>query len=130
MDEVPGHRSAAALAASACAPYARCVDVRARLMALLVAVLCAVGWVPLERAHGTGDGVRAADGVGVLPGRRQSVAQVELDLADDDPVCAHVDDEPQRAAAQPIVVVDRSWVEPCFARPRGPARVRGPPSIA
>jgi hypothetical protein len=101
-----------------------------RLMALLVAVLCAVGWVPVERARGTGDGVRAADGVGVLPGRRQSVAEQELDLADDDPVHAHVDDEPAHAAGQPIVVVDRSWIEPYVARPRGPARVRGPPSIA
>jgi lauroyl/myristoyl acyltransferase len=106
------------------------VDVRARLIALLVAVLCAVGWVPVERARGTGDGVRAADGLGVLPGRRQSVAQDELDLADDDPVCASVVDEPERIAAQSIVVVDRSWVEPCFARFHGPARVRGPPSIA
>ena len=106
------------------------MDVRARLMALLVAVLCAVGWVPVERAHGTGDGVRAADGLGVLPGRRQTAAQAELDLADDDPLCVTVDDEPERAAGEAIVAVESPCVAPRLARRRGPARVRGPPSIA
>jgi hypothetical protein len=108
---------------------------RPRLLALFFAVLCTVGWVhaPSPRVGGQGDRVTAGDGVGVLPGRRDSVAKLQLDAADDDddPACwvprsggAHGDQG--RAVLRPIVPRD----EPIAARLRGPARQRGPPSIA
>jgi hypothetical protein len=109
---------------------------RSRLLALCFAVLCTVGWVHASspRLGGQeGDRVTAGDGVGVLPGRRDSVAGVQLDAADDDddPACwvprsggAHGDHG--RAVLRPIVPRD----EPIAARLRGPARQRGPPSIA
>jgi hypothetical protein len=107
------------------------MDLRARFLALLVAALCAVGWVPGDRGRGAGEGVLAADGVGVLPGRRQSVSTLEVDLADDDPPSTIPDEAPcvPRAVA-PTSEVPRAPAEPPLAPPRVPARERGPPSIA
>ena len=107
------------------------MDSRVRLLALLVAALCAVGWVPAERTRGSGDGVHVTDGVGVLPGRRQSVSALEVDIADDDPPCAVVAEAP----SDPCVVAlldeaPRPPAEPRLARLHVPARERGPPSIA
>jgi hypothetical protein len=108
------------------------MDVRARLLALLVAALCAVGWVPTGRAGGPGDRVTARDGVGVLFGRRQHVSTVEIDTdGDDDPPCEVPGRErAESIGAEPPAAMAHLYVAPRLARSHGLQRQRGPPSIA
>jgi hypothetical protein len=108
------------------------MELRVRLLALLVAVLCAVGWVRTERPHGLDDeGVASGDDVGVLPARRQQAPAIEADLDDDDPTCwAAIAEHGMSFGAASCGMEARSAVDPLVARARSSVRQRGPPFIA
>ncbi len=102
-----------------------------RLLALLVAVLCAVGWVRTERPSGPDEGLAAGDDIGLLPARRQHASGAAADVDDDQPLWW----EPGVAREDsndigPMQAVAPASEDPLVDRDRSPFRQRGPPSLA
>lgn len=107
------------------------MDARRRLFALLVALVCAMGWAPTASARTGEDRVVAGEGRGVLPGRPPETTPGEPSDHDDMhgglPPYLEVPSDCAMVASEPAwrVAEDRH-----LARRVEPASPRGPPSIA
>ena len=108
------------------------MDARRRLFALLVALLCAMGWAPTASARGSEDRVVSGESRGVLPGRppEAQVAEPSADGDHDEPAAL-----PQAVVALSDAVgrlaepAGRADVDLRVTRPLRPFGPRGPPSL-
>jgi hypothetical protein len=127
----PAQKSAGRVAAGGGRSYASAMDLRVRLFAFLVAAMCAVGWVPTSRLGGSDDGLRARDGIGTLPLRRQQPSKPPIDRADDD--AAGLPAAPVSVGTPTVEHGETlaAWRgDPPVIESQRTAQPRGPPSIA
>lgn len=107
------------------------VNARRRCLALLVAVLCVIGWAPaLGAASAASAQVSASEGQGVHPGRMAEADPGELRAAA--PLAADVSGSPELPAAS-APAVRAPGGHPSVASPRSrraePGQPRGPPAF-
>jgi hypothetical protein len=109
------------------------MDARRRLFALLVALLCAMGWVPTASARASGDSVVAGESRGVLPGRLPETPPAEPSTTGGDDEPADLPPGAMAVTPSPSASLETSGASPAerpAPRRVRPASPRGPPSIA
>lgn len=107
------------------------MDARRRLFALLVALLCAMGWAPTASARGDGDRIVSSEARGVLPARPSDAPAAEPTAATDHQLAGlppQVVAVPE-AAERPLASGRRIGADRRVVRRSSPAEPRGPPAM-